>query len=114
MPETEKQPLVVNRLWVYYGDGEYSRELTEQALASDYAHRGEYRMQWPLIVTATEHGGWSMTYYFDVQHPKGICIGTANDAAQFSPEQRELMERLYHRTENHIGEVRRPPVSKRA
>jgi hypothetical protein len=106
MPEEQ---LNVNRLWVHYGNGEWVKDISERDLGKQYAHAPEYKDKLPMIVTAVEHGGWSMSYYYDADKYKdGICVGTANDMAQFDYESKKLQARLFNRTETHIGDLRRP------
>jgi hypothetical protein len=102
----------IYRLWVYYGDGEYTSHVSELELAAKYANAPEYADKRPLKVTVMEHAGWYMSYYFDEKFPKGLCVGTANDGWTPTGDHKTVMERIYTAEENRLGEVRRPPRQK--
>ena len=98
----------INHMSVFYGDGEYTSHIANQDLAAQYATTPSAKRFWPLLVQTIEHGGWSMTHYFDDTFPKGICVGTANDRAKFHPLQEQIRERIYNMRRKSVGDVRRP------
>jgi hypothetical protein len=97
----------IKKLSVYYAPNEYTGEIGNADLARQYATKDEYRPHWPLLVETVEHGGWAMTHYFDTDHPNGIAVGTANDAAGWSDEQRSLRDKLYNASRDPLPDVRR-------
>jgi len=95
----------INKLFVRYGEGEYVGHISCQDVAKQYKRHA----RWPLLVNVYEQAGWWQEFFFDTRCPEGVCVGTANDKAQFEPEIVELRKRIYNaELFNVVGDIRRP------
>ena len=96
----------INSLTVFYGENEYTSNISERELAIGYVTPELF----PLIVNVVEHGGWSMVYYFDQTYTEGICVGTANDMARFSDKQMRIRDIIFKSKMVQLPTIRREPL----
>ena len=99
----------IYEIFVHYGDGEYSQHISCEAVAQQAVQ--SFHRHLPIIVNVYEHAGWWMAYFFDQDHPRGICVGTANDAAQFSPEQKKILEEIFRVKRHPLPSIYRQPLA---
>jgi len=95
---------MVKKLWIFLADREWGNDKMLAAATEEYA---KMPPKTEALMNVHEHGGWWLQFYFNPGYPKGIVVGTANDAARFSPEVEKIRGRLANAEFEELGEVRR-------